>query len=160
MGEPGGEDGNQSHSTAWTGIESASVQIKRTRALLPVAQQALETLIAHYETGGHNGGPPMGDREEALQSLKDFHGALGAIISAIDSGSFDDGLGEGMIADALRCAGRVAKALKDDPVPFVGATMTAALLSALGLGEVGGILSGAILTGKKPKPKGGHGEKD
>lgn len=146
----GGDEGDgRVESASWTGVVSPAARLDQTKALLPLAQQGLETLIAHYQTGGHNGGPPLGDHAEAVMALRVLHAALGAIVGAIDAGEFGDERGEGLFAEASRCASRVVAALKDDPVPLVGATMISAVLTVLGCGEVGGVLGGAVMLGKK-----------
>jgi hypothetical protein len=137
-------------SSAWTGIETPATQLNRTRELLPLAQEAIATLICEYESSRHNGGPPLGDRQEAIEALKGLHSSLGQIIRAIDDGEFNDGLGGGLAADAARCVARASAALRNDPVPYFGATMTILLFSALGFPDVGGVIGGAIMTGKKP----------
>ncbi len=145
------EDSAAVDSQSWTGTEPRTAHLRRVQRLLPLAQQGLEALIAEYETRGHNGGPPLAEKEEALTALKEFHAALGAIIESIETGAFDDELGHGLVADLARTAKRTLKALRDDPVPYSVAALAVVVCEALGLTGVGEIIGGVVLSGKKKK---------
>jgi hypothetical protein len=103
-------------SSAWTGIERPAARLKAVRALLPLAQAALEGMISVLEEMGDNGGPVLDERTEAIENLRALHKSLGELLQAADSGHLEDQLGEGLAAEAARYAKRAAHALKSDPM--------------------------------------------
>ena len=128
-------------SSAWTGIESPAERLRAVRTLLPLARAAVESLIASLSIPGGNNGPILDEREDALVHLRALHTTLGSLLAAIDSGHFEDQLGQGLFADAARYAKRAAQALKDDPLPYASAGLLLGLFTTLGMPTVGGFLS-------------------
>lgn len=102
-------------ASAWTGIKDPKEQAAAARALLPVAQASIETLIDHLERGRGNGGPPLEEHQEALEALKGLYGALGGLIAAYEQTETPAAAIKQEVVDFL---GRAAKALKHDPMPF------------------------------------------
>ena len=134
-------------SSAWTGIQGPKERLVAARSLLPLAYATVEGLIAELERPIGNLGPPMEDRQEAIENLKALHGVLGECIAALESGS--KSLNELMLKEAAGFLGRAARLLKGDPMPYMVAGGLAGLLSVIGAGELGTFLAGIALTIKK-----------
>lgn len=129
-------------AASWTGIEGPSARIATIRHLLPVARASVEGLIAMLAEPGDNGGPILDGREEAIGHLRKLHAILGDLLNAVDSGHFTDGLGEGMMAEAARYAKRAARALRDDPMPYLASGLLLGVLEACGFPTIGAYMAG------------------
>ena len=138
-------------SGSWTGNESRSQRLRTVQSLLPLAQSAIEGLIDQLSNPGANGGPILDDRQDAIDQLKLLHKTLESLLESIETGRFDDELGGGLAADASRYAKRAARILKDDPLPYVAASLLLGIFSACGFPGIGGYLSGIALTIRKNK---------
>ncbi len=136
-------------ASAWTGASGPTERVLAVKTLMPVAQNAVEQLMAMLAAPGHNGGPPMDEVEEAIGELKQLHAALGALLTAADNGKLSEAFNDGLAADAARYAKRAARALRDDPVPYAFAASLLAVLTACGLPGIGGFLSSVALQMKK-----------
>jgi hypothetical protein len=106
-------------------------------------------MIEQLSEPGPNGGPLLDGREEAIQHLRNLHRSLGELLTAMDAGHFEDDLGEGLAAEVVRYAKRTARALRDDPVPYVFSTLLLGMFYAIGFGGVGGHVSGMALAMRK-----------
>ncbi|EZP57282.1 hypothetical protein [Sphingomonas sp. RIT328] len=129
-------------STAWTGGVTTASRLASAKTLLPVARAAVERLIESLDEPRHNGGPPLDETVEAIQSLRALHSLLGEIIDAADDGALDRAYNEGMVAEACRYAKRAAKKLRDDPMPYAMSALLLAVFTACGFPGVGGYLGG------------------
>jgi len=136
-------------ATSWTGIPSRAARLTAVRTFFPVAQAAIEGLIAELSAENGNGAPILDHRAEAIEHLRALHQALGDLLVEADRGHLDDEMGAGLAAEAARFAKRTARALRDDPLPYVTATMLYSVLSLCGLPGLGGHLAGMALTIKK-----------
>ena len=136
-------------SSAWTGASSGSDRVKAVRTLLPIAQHAVEHLIAMLEAPGHNGGPPLDEAATAIESLRQLHRALGEMLTAADDGKLADVFNNGLPSEAARYAKRAAKALRDDPMPYAVSATILAIMTACGIPGIGGYLTGVALSMKK-----------
>lgn len=139
-------------SSAWTGMSSRAERLAAVRPLLPVAANAVESLIASLEASSHNGGPILDEAQEAIDALRNLHRVLGEILSAIDRGSFDDEMGEGLTAEAMRHVMRAYEAWKHDPMPYTIGIMITAVLTACGHPSALGFLATMQFQWKKPPP--------
>lgn len=133
----------------WTGIQSRAARLAVVRDIIPIAQEAIDQLIADLSRPGDNGGPPLEEREEAVKALKDFHKALGEVLAAIDEKRFDDELGEGMVAELCRYGQRMVDSVRQDPMRYTLASVVFGTLYAAGLGPAAGFAAGAVLNVKK-----------
>jgi hypothetical protein len=106
-------------------------------------------MIATLAEPNDNGAPLLEAREEAVEHLRELHRTLGELLSAIDQGHFDDELGQNLQAEAARFAKRAARALRDDPMPYLSSALLLGLLTACGLPGLGGYISGVALTVQK-----------
>lgn len=134
-------------SSRWTGIQSQRERLIVARKILPLAQASVEGLIAELERPQGNGGPPLEDRQQAIDNLKELHSILGECIAGLETG-------RGVISDVLlkEAAGfiaRAARSLKGDPMPYLVAGGVAGMLSLLGAGELGSFLAGIAVTIRK-----------
>lgn len=136
-------------SAAWTGLQYPKARLRVVRDMLPLAQAAVESLIATLSTPNDNGGPLLDDREEAIVQLRALHGTLGSILTAIDEGHFEDELGQGLAAEAARYAKRAARSLRDDPLPYLSSALLLGLLSACGFPGIGGYVGGIAVNVRK-----------
>lgn len=141
-------------SSAWTGIESPSERLRTVRKLLPLAQAAVEGLIASLSDTGGNGAPLLDEREEAVSHLRQLHAVLGDLLAAADAGHLEDQLGQGLAAEAARYATRAARALRDDPMPYVASGLLHGLFAVCGFPGVGGFLGGIAQNIRKNSAKG------
>jgi pentose-5-phosphate-3-epimerase len=64
------------------------------RGLLPLAQNAVDSMIATLSEPNANGGPLLDGRVEAIEELRKLHQALGDLLIAVDGGHLDDELGQ------------------------------------------------------------------
>lgn len=147
-------DSNDVSSEDWTGVSRPAEKVKAVRTLLPLAQAAVEGMIASLSEPGPNGGPLLNEHQEAIENLRGLHRALGELLATAESGHLDDSLGEGLAAEAARYAKRAAKALSRDPMPYLASGLLLGLLSACGLSGVDGYLSGVALNIRKNASKG------
>jgi hypothetical protein len=119
------------------------------RGLLPLAQNAVDSMIATLSEPNANGGPLLDSRIEAIDELRRLHQALGELLTAVDNGHLDDELGQNLQAEVARYGKRVAKALRDDPMPYLSSALLLGLFTACGIPGLGGYLSGIALTVQK-----------
>lgn len=134
-------------SSRWTGIATRAERLAAARKLLPLVQASVEGLIAELERPQGNMGPPLEDRAEAIENLKGLRETLGAIIAQLESGR--GGLKKAALDEAANYLTRAARALRNDPMPYLVSAGVAGLLSLLGAGALGGYLAGIALNIKK-----------
>lgn len=136
-------------ASAWTGAASPAERVLAVKTLMPVAQNAVEQLLALLNAPGHNGGPPLDEVEEAIGELRQLHAALGVLLTAADEGRLGQAFNAGLATEAARYAKRAARALRDDPVPYAIAASILAVLTACGLPGIGGFLASVAIQMKK-----------
>jgi hypothetical protein len=136
-------------SAMWTGTEGRAARLRMVRGLLPLAQNAVDSMIATLSEPNANGGPLLDSRIEAIDELRRLHQALGELLTAVDNGHLDDELGQNLQAEVARYGKRVAKALRDDPMPYLSSALLLGLFTACGIPGLGGYLSGIALTVQK-----------
>ena len=134
---------------AWTGIESGIERVRAVKSLLPLAQSAVEGLIAALSAPNANGAPLLDQHEEAIENLRSLHQALGSLLEAADCGHLDDELGTGLAAEAARYAKRAAHALSRDPIPYLSSGLLLGILTACGFPGIGGYLADITLNIRK-----------
>jgi len=134
-------------SSRWTGIQSQRERLIVARKILPLAQASVEGLIAELERPQGNLGPPLEDRQEAIDNLKALHAILGECIAGLEAGR--GSLSDALLKDAAGYIARAARALKNDPMPYLVAGGIAGLLSLVGAGELGAFLAGIALIFRK-----------
>lgn len=140
--------------SAWTGVTSREERLVAVRTLLPLGQAAVEGMIEALSDTGGNGAPLLDEREEAVGYLRRLHTALGDLLAAADSGQLDDELGQGLAAEAARYAMRAAKALRDDPMPYVASGLLNGILTVCGFPLVGSFLGGIAQNIRRNAAKG------
>jgi hypothetical protein len=147
IGNPGDVAGYD--SSAWTGAIKGSDRVRAVGTLLPIAQNAVEHLIATLEAHGHNGGPPLDETAAAIESLRQLHRVLGELLVAADDGKLSEAFNDGLPAEAARFAKRAARSLRDDPVPYAVSATILAILTACGVPGIAGYLAGVAVAMKK-----------
>jgi hypothetical protein len=147
----GASGGEVVDASQWTGQRDRIARLKVVRELLPVAQSTVEAMIATLSEQGPNGGPLLDEREDALKHLRELHGTLGELLKAADAGAFDDELGQGLAAEAVRLAKHVRDTLRDEPLPCAVAGLLLGIFTINGMPTVGAFLSDATfhLTSKR-----------
>jgi hypothetical protein len=138
-----------SSAGAWTGIESGIARVRAVKSLLPLAQSAVEGLIAALSAPNANGAPLLDQHEEAIENLRCLHQTLGSLLDAADCGHLDDELGSGLAAEAARYAKRAARALSRDPMPYLSSGLLLGILTACGFPGIGGYLADITLNIRK-----------
>lgn len=141
-------------SASWTGTEGRAARLQMVRGLLPLARNAVDSLISTLSEPNANGGPILDSRAEAIEELRKLHRALGDLITAVDNGHLDDELGENLQAEVARFGKRVARSLRDDPMPYLSSALLLGLFAACGIPDVGAYLGGIALTVKKHATRG------
>lgn len=136
-------------SSAWTGASKGIDRIKAVKTLIPIARNAVEQLISSLEKPGHNGGPPLDEISTAIEYLRQLHRALGELLTAADEGRFAEVVNEGLATEAARYAKRAARSLRDDPIPYAFSAAILAIMTACGMPDIGGYLTGVAITMKK-----------
>lgn len=144
----------ETDSSTWTGTPSRAAKLQTIRTLLPLAQAGVESMISSLSEPNPNGAPILDERVEALKHLRDLHRKLGELLGAVDAGHFDDELGQGLLAEAARYAKRTARALRDDPMPYLSSALLLGIFEAFGLPGIADYLVGVTQNvrkhGKKP----------
>lgn len=146
-------------ASAWTGEPGRVARLKTVRTLLPLAEAAVESMITTLSEPNPNGAPILEEREEALKHLRELHRTLGELLSAVDAGHFEDELGQSLLAQAARYAKRAARALRDDPMPYLSSALLLGVFEACGLPGIADYIAGVALNVKRHGRKGGNGEK-
>lgn len=136
-------------SSAWTGAVKGSDRVKAVKTLIPIAQNAVEQLIAALEAPRHNGGPPLDEMVAAIEHLRQLHRTLGEMLIAADEGKLLDAFNDGLVTEAARYAKRAARALRDDPMPYAVSATVLAIMTACGVPGIGGYLTGVALSMRK-----------
>ena len=72
-------------SSRWTGRRSTKQQAAFIRRVAPIALNGVELLIGELESLGHNGGPSIEERKEALTQLRDLQSALAELIKLAEN---------------------------------------------------------------------------
>jgi hypothetical protein len=134
-------------SSRWTGIQSQRERLIVARKILPLAQASVEGLIAELGRPQGNFGPPLEQRQEAIDNLKALHAVLGQCIADLESGR--GSINDALLKEAAGFIARAARALKNDPMPYLVSGGIAAMLSLLGAGELGSFLAGIALNFRK-----------
>jgi hypothetical protein len=147
------DDPLSANASSWTGVQSRAAKLQTLKTMLPLAQTAVEGLIAFLSEPGANGGPILDNRAEAIEHLRALHRTLGSLLSSIDGGGFDDELGEGLAAEAARWGKRAVTTLADDPMPYLASGLLVGLLGACGFPGVGSFLGDVALGVKKNSKK-------
>lgn len=139
-------------ASAWTGAKKPAERLVAVKTLIPVAQAAVEQLIASLEMPNHNGAPQLDEVEEAIIQLRGLHTALGEVLQAAEDGRLSETFNGGLPTEAARYAKRAAKALKNDPIPYALSGTVLAILTTCGFPGIGGFLSGVALSIRKANP--------
>lgn len=139
--------------TAWGAPPSETSRLRTVRSLLPLAQAAVDSMITTLSEPNPNGAPILDDRKEAIEHLRDLHHKLGELLSAVDNGHFGDALGQGLLAEAARYAKRAARALRDDPMPYLASGLLLGVFEACGLPGISGYIAGIALNIRKHSDK-------
>lgn len=138
---------------AWTGPKRPIERVHAVRTLLPLAQAAVDGMIATLSEPGGNNGPILDEREEAIGHLRELHRTLGELIRAVDAGHLDDEIGQGLAAEVARYAKRAARALRDDPMPYVSSALLLGVFTACGLPSIGGYLGDVAFNVRRIAPR-------
>jgi transcriptional regulator with XRE-family HTH domain len=125
------------HPSSWIGLTDRKEQLAGIKATIPEVRIAIEALIHGLDHSGHNGGPPLDDRNEAIEILRDLHEKLGSILTAIDEDRLESDYGEGLLVEAVATGQRIKKNFKDNPLAFASATLIMTVFSSLGLPAYG-----------------------
>ena len=141
-------------ASRWTGVTSRTARLTSVRGQIEAAHDAIRYLIDDLATDEGNGGPLLEEHSEALDLLRHLHRVVGELLAAIDGGRLDDELGESFAAQIGRFDGRWLASLRDDPARYFVGLTTFATLTACGLGDWGGFISGAALAVSKKNRSG------
>jgi hypothetical protein len=137
------ENGPGIDASKWTGQADRVARLKVVRELLPVARTTIEAMIETLSQPGPNHGPLLDEREEAIGHLRELHGKLGELLTAIDGGRFDDDLGQGLAAEAVRLAKNIRDNVREEPLPCAVAGLLLTIFTAAHMPVAGAFLSDA-----------------
>lgn len=132
-------------ASAWTGVQSSAQQAAAIKTLIPVAQAAVEQLIRHLEQPSHNGGPPLDEIADAISQLRSLHSALGELLTAADEGRISAAVHNGLLPEIGKWGKRVARTLRNDPMPYAMSAALLAIFTACGVPGIGGYLGSVAL---------------
>ena len=110
-------------------------------------------MIATLSEPNPNGAPLLDERREAIDHLRALHKTLGQLLAAIDAGHFDDELGQSLAAQAARYGKRFARAVRDDPMPYLTSALLLGIFEACGMPGIAGYLTGVALNVRKHVPE-------
>ena len=140
--------------SSWTGVLTGVERLAAVRALLPATRDAVEALIGEIQRPGDNGGPPLEDRAEALDVLRQLHEALGNILALADQGKLESGLGLGAFGEVAGYCRRLIDMVKGDPVKYAVVGMFAAIAACLSPPGVDAVVAaGGAVAGMVPSKK-------
>lgn len=140
-------------SSSWTGTLGGAERIVAVKALVPVTQAAIETLIASLETPKGNGAPLLDEHDAAIAHLRKLHSALGDVLELAENGQLNTQIGEGLVKELISYGKRAAKQLRDDPIPYAMSALLLAVFSALGDSMLGGYMAGIATNIRRTMPK-------
>ena len=129
------------NSSSWTGIADVRERVIAVKKLLPTAISAVDTLIIQFDVLGDNRGPPLEDRQEALDALRGLHYALGSLLALAETPNFKWAENEGLASACVNYASRLQKSLRDDPLPYATASLILAICTALNFPGAGALLA-------------------
>jgi len=112
-------------------------------------------MIAALSEPNANNAPILDERKEAIENLRSLNRTLTEYLAAVDAGHLDDDLGQGLAAEASRYAKKAARALRDDPMPYLSSALLLGIFSACGMPGIGGYLGGVALNLRKHNPQTG-----
>ena len=139
-------------SSTWTGIASKEERLTAARKLLPVAMATVDGLLAELDKPQGNGGPPLDERAEAIENLRQLHVLLGQIIREIESETATP-LNQRLLDEAAGYLIRFGSAVRGDPMPFLVSAGLFAIFTTLGAGEVGSYVAGIASVVRKNSDK-------
>jgi hypothetical protein len=119
------------------------------RSLLPLAQAAVDSMIATLSEPNPNGAPILEERAEAIGHLRNLHRTLGELLSALDAGRFGEDVGQRLLGEAAGYAKRAARSLRGDPMPYLASALLLGIFEACGLPGIAGYLVGITQNIKK-----------
>lgn len=140
-------------ASSWTGISNKRERLVAIKALVPVAQAGVESLMASLEIESSNGGPMLDSHVAALENLRALHMQLGTFLEIAQNGDVDASFGLGALTEIGKYAKRAARELRDDPVPYAMSGLLLAILSSVGVPTLGAYLAGVTMNIKKTTPR-------
>lgn len=135
-------------SSGWTGIGSPREKLTVARKLLPLAQATVAGLIAELERPQGNGGPPLDERAEAIENLRELHRVIGELLSEVERQAVPS-LSQRLLDEAAGYLTRFAQSVRNDPMPYMVSAGLFSVLAVIGAGPVGGFLAGIASRIKK-----------
>ena len=143
----------QISASSWTGISNKRERLIAIKALVPVAQAGVETLIATLDIESSNGGPMLDSHAAAIGNLRALHIQLGVFLDIAEEGKLESSLGKGALLDVAKYAKRAARELRDDAMPYAVSGLLLAVLSSLGVPTLGAYLAGVAMNIRKTTPR-------
>jgi hypothetical protein len=135
-------------SSSWTGISTNRERLIAARKLLPLAHATVGGLIAELEWPRGNGGPPLDDREQAIENLRELHRVIGELLQDLNADK-EPSLKQRLLDEAAGYLSRAAQSLQNDPMPYLVSAGLFAMLTAIGAGSLGGYVAGVTSRIKK-----------
>ncbi len=148
---PVGENLSEFNASRWNGIPNLKERVIAFKQLAPSALAAVDSLIEGLQHSGHNGGPNLDERQEAIDALRELHKNLGALLDAAERPDFAWVDGEGLAASCAQYAVRAYETLRHDPIPFAASSLLLTFCAALGFPGLGAFLSAGALAIRKSK---------
>jgi hypothetical protein len=136
---------NEFKSSEWTGIPSARERQALIYSIVPRALSALDQLVSELESDvfPSNGGPPIDDIQEHIKILKELRDSL---INLIDWAEHGASGSLPVIVNARRYFMTLRSSCTENSTAYAVGGVVAVLTSALGWGEPGAWLAGALTT--------------
>lgn len=135
-------------ASTWGAPPSKASKLKTVRSLLPLAQAAVDSMIATLSEPNPNYAPIMEHKAEAITHLRELHRTLGELLAVVDAEGLDV-KGQRLLAEAASYAKRAARSLRDDPMPYLASALLLGIFEACGLPGIAGYLVGITQNVKK-----------
>jgi len=110
------------------------------QALLPSVADAIAALRVDLERAGGNGGEPLQERQQTIETLRALHALLSDIIVLANRDELESQYGLGLLSEARAFAGRIAVAYAGDGFGTTVITISAAVLTYIETGIAGAVL--------------------
>jgi len=133
-------EGANQRASDWTGLQDGAQRVRAVQALLPSVADAIAALRVDLERAGGNGGEPLQERQQTIETLRALHALLSDIIVLANRDELESQYGLGLLSEARAFAGRIAVAYAGDGFGTTVITISAAVLTYIETGIAGAVL--------------------
>ncbi len=132
-------------SSSWTGVTTPRERVAAVKVLAPVALAGVDVLLDELCSLGGNGGPPLEDRNSAIENLRRLRDSLTELIAWAERPEAIRDFNEGLVTEAASYAHRLLNDVRGDPLRYTFSLSILALLAPFDGGIVSGWIAAAAL---------------